>query len=71
MRVVGDDGKAVEADLTEGDVRTYQAVHGFKVRIGNAGGVDVQFNGKPLGVLGVRGQVKDLQLPPATDGTKK
>ena len=35
----------------------------FKLRMGNAGGVDIQLNGKPLGVLGTTGQVVEITLP--------
>jgi hypothetical protein len=30
--------------------------------------VDVQFNGKSLGVLGTEGQVVEITLPPGTSG---
>ena len=62
--VTMDDGQSSsEADLDQGEVKTYQAVKNFTLKLGNAGGVDVQFNGKPLGVLGVAGQVVEIQLP--------
>jgi cytoskeleton protein RodZ len=62
--VMTDDGRTrSEADLTSGEVRTYRALNNFKVKLGNAGGVDVQFNGKPLGVLGPAGQVMEITLP--------
>jgi transcriptional regulator with XRE-family HTH domain len=56
-----------EVDLVEGEVRTYQAVKSFTLKIGNAGGVDIQFNGKPLGILGVTGQVVEINLPLVPD----
>ena len=63
--VTMDDGQSSsETDLGQGEVKTYKALKNFKVKLGNAGGVDVQFNGKPLGVLGVAGQVVEIQLPP-------
>ena len=62
--VTMDDGQSSsEADMDQGEVKTYQAVKNFTLKLGNAGGVDVQFNGKPLGVLGVAGQVIEIQLP--------
>ncbi len=64
VRVTIDGGKSVqEADLVQGDFKTYQAEKEFKVKIGNAAGVDAQFNGKSLGVLGVKGQVVEIHLP--------
>ncbi len=63
-----DDGKSTaEVDMDEGEVKIYQAVKSFKIKIGNAGGIDIQYNGKPLGVLGVTGQVVELNLPEADE----
>jgi hypothetical protein len=62
--VTMDEGQSSsEVDLDEGEVKTYQAIKSFKLKLGNAGGVDVQFNGKSLGVLGATGQVVEIQLP--------
>ena len=58
-----------EFDLAPGEVKSYRALQGFKVKIGNAGGVDVRFNGKPLGVLGTTGQVVEISLPPGASGS--
>lgn len=67
VQVVTDDGKSTsEVDMDEGEVKIYQAVKNFKIKIGNAGGVDIQYNGVPLGVMGVTGQVVEIDLP-ATD----
>jgi cytoskeleton protein RodZ len=64
--VMTDDGRTrTEADLASGEIRSYRALNNFKVKLGNAGGVDVQFNGKPLGVLGPTGQVLEITLPSA------
>jgi transcriptional regulator with XRE-family HTH domain len=68
VQVVTDDGKTTsEIDMDEGEVKIYQAVKNFKIKIGNAGGIDIQYNGRPLGVLGATGQVVELNLP-ADDG---
>jgi hypothetical protein len=32
------------------------------LRLGNAGGVDIQLNGKPLGPAGPEGQIRTVQL---------
>ncbi len=59
-----DDSTTSQAlDMAQGDTRVFQATKYFKLRIGNAGGVDIQLNGKPLGVLGVTGQVVEITLP--------
>jgi cytoskeleton protein RodZ len=65
--VTMDDGESSsEVDLDQGEVKTYKAVKDFKLKLGNAGGVDVQFNGKPLGILGTTGQVVEIELPPGS-----
>ena len=62
--VTGDNGRfKSEADMVKGEVKTYKALKNFKLKLGNAGGVDVQFNGRPLGVLGTSGQVVEITLP--------
>jgi len=69
--VTMDDGQSSsEADMDQGEVKTYQAVKNFTLKLGNAGGVDVQFNGKPLGILGTAGQVVEIKLPPDVDNSK-
>ncbi|HXL73293.1 MAG TPA: RodZ domain-containing protein [bacterium] len=68
VQVVTDDGKSTsEVDMDQGDVKIYQAEKNFKIKIGNAGGVDIQYNGKALGVLGVTGQVVEIDLPETDD----
>ena len=65
--VTMDDGEASsEVDLDQGETKTYKALKSFKVKLGNAGGVQIQFNGKPLGILGAAGQVVEIQLPPGS-----
>jgi cytoskeleton protein RodZ len=65
VQVTMDDGESSsEADMDQGEVKSYKAVKNFKLKLGNAGGVDVQFNGKPLGILGATGQVVEIELPP-------
>jgi cytoskeleton protein RodZ len=66
--VTMDDGQtSSEVDLDQGETKTYKALKSFKLKLGNAGGVQVQFNGKPLGILGTTGQVVEIQLPPGPD----
>ena len=64
VQVSMDDGQSSsEVDLDQGETKTYKALKSFKVKVGNAGGVQIQFNGKPLGILGATGQVVEIQLP--------
>ena len=72
VQVSLDDGESSsEADLDQGEVKTYKAIKNFKLKLGNAGGVDVQFNGKPLGILGTTGQVVEIDLPAGPGGAVK
>jgi len=64
------DGQSTsQVDLDQGETKAYKALKSFNVKVGNAGGVQIQFNGKPLGVLGTEGQVVEIQLPPGTDNS--
>jgi transcriptional regulator with XRE-family HTH domain len=66
--VTMDDGQSSsELDMDPGEVKTYKAAKNFKLKLGNAGGMDVQFNGRSLGVLGTQGQVVEITLPPGAD----
>jgi transcriptional regulator with XRE-family HTH domain len=70
VQVTMDDGQSTsEVDLDQGETKTYKALKSFKVKLGNAGGVQIQFNGKPLGILGTTGQVVEIQLPPGSSGS--
>jgi cytoskeletal protein RodZ len=52
------DGKMVfQGILAPHDSKTIEGKEVAKLRVGNAGGVEVRLNGKPLGPLGARGQV--------------
>jgi hypothetical protein len=49
--------------LNPGESITLQAKTGFSLKIGNAGGVKLIFDGKEMGKLGENGQVVNLTLP--------
>ena len=57
-----------EVSLKEGEKVKWNAKEKFSVLIGNAGGVNVIFNGKSLGRLGDEGKVVKLILPPDKAG---
>ena len=63
LKVIADDARATEHNLTPGETLTLKANTIFNLLIGNAGGVSVQLNGKPVPISGVSGQVVNLQLP--------
>ncbi len=64
LQIKADEGKEVEALLQPQEIATWTARRQFKVTIGNAGGVEVTFNGIQQGRLGKSGQVVHLVLPP-------
>jgi hypothetical protein len=52
------DGKRVEYSLLKpGEIRTWLAHKEFVIKAGNAGGIDLELDGKPVGPLGKRGEV--------------
>ncbi|HJT90002.1 MAG TPA: DUF4115 domain-containing protein, partial [Bryobacteraceae bacterium] len=57
------DGKYLfSGTLDPAQSRTIDANSAVVLRIGNAGGVQVSLNGKPLGPLGPKGQVRTVQF---------
>jgi len=52
------DGKEEAQELLlVGDSRTWEAEESLKIRVGNAGGIELELNGEPLEPLGEKGQV--------------
>jgi cytoskeleton protein RodZ len=60
-----DGGRPVGRLLQPGQREVYEARESFVVRLGNAGGVQLVWNGEPLRAAGAPGQVVDLSLPEA------
>ena len=65
LQIEKDEEPPFELMLREGEQTSERALERFILHIGNAGGVDIQFQGKSLGPLGGHGQVIHLTLPPA------
>jgi len=63
IKVIIDGQTAWSILLEPGVVKEYKATQGFKIRVGNASGVEVHINGQPLGSLGPHGKVVVLTLP--------
>lgn len=57
VRVIIDEGEKVQELLRAGDSRTWEAEESLEIRMGNAGGIELELNGEFLGFLGERGQV--------------
>ncbi len=65
MAVRSDHGQQREVLLQLGQTARFVADTGFVITVGNAGGVDLSLNGKPVPSLGKSGQVvRDLAIPP-------
>ncbi|MGP8243358.1 MAG: helix-turn-helix domain-containing protein [Bryobacteraceae bacterium] len=61
--LVRSDGKYMfSGTLSPNQSRTVEAVSSVFLQVGNAGGVTITLNGKPIGSLGSRGEVRNLQL---------
>jgi cytoskeleton protein RodZ len=58
---VSSDGTPVFSGLLQANqTKTIEGKEFAKLRVGNAAGLEVRLNGKPLGPLGAHGQVRDL-----------
>ena len=63
VRVCIDNEKPKEYIFSPESLPQWRAKRGFEILIGNAGGIDLEFNGKKMENLGKQGQVIRLRLP--------
>jgi cytoskeletal protein RodZ len=63
LRLARDDGSVNEYLLQPGEQVVWEAAQRFELTVGNAAGLVLSLNGKPVGPLGPRGQVVHLILP--------
>ena len=63
LKVVTDQGIPAEYNLKAGEHLKLEARSTFNLLIGNAGGVKLNLNSKPVNVPGKRGEVVNLHLP--------
>jgi hypothetical protein len=63
LKVVTDQGIPAEYNLKAGEHLKLEARFTFNLLIGNAGGVKLNLNNKPVNVPGKRGEVVNLHLP--------
>jgi cytoskeleton protein RodZ len=57
------DGKYLfSGTLEPNQTRVVEASGTLMLRLGNAGGVNITLNGKPIGTVGAKGQVRDVQF---------
>jgi cytoskeleton protein RodZ len=63
IKVIVDNKDSKEYNLMSGEKLEMEASAGFNLLIGNAGGVKMEFNGKPVKISGKVGEVVNIQLP--------
>jgi len=63
---ISTDGKNVFANsLKPHETKVVEASEKVRLLVGNAGGVEISLNGKPIGPIGPRGQIRVIELTPA------
>lgn len=63
MKIIIDDKQPSEYSLFPGDHIELEANASYNILIGNAGGVKLSLNNKPVEIVGKSGQVINVQLP--------
>jgi cytoskeleton protein RodZ len=63
IRITQDRNPAYQVLLKPGERIERMASDSFQLDVGNAGGVHLTFQGKPLGILGKQGQIIHMRLP--------
>ena len=63
IKVIVDNKESQEYNLSSGEKLEMEASAGFNLLIGNAGGLELEFNGKPVQISGKAGEVVNIQLP--------
>jgi len=62
LYIVPDKGKPVDVTLYPGDELSIKAGDRIRIKVGNAGGIEVSLNGKQMGPLGSSGEVVEKTL---------
>jgi cytoskeleton protein RodZ len=70
VRVQTDRGR-VEEELEPGAVREWRSEGPFTVTVGNAAGLELTFNDRPMPPLGGRGVVRKLEIPAPAAGARQ
>jgi cytoskeleton protein RodZ len=66
VRLTSDAKTVFAGTLEPTQTRSFEANERAKVLVGNAGGIDVRWNGKSIGTAGPRGQIRTLEFTPET-----
>jgi cytoskeleton protein RodZ len=62
VRAVSDGKYLFSVTIEPNQTRTVDAAQSVVLRVGNAGNVNIVLNGKPIGAIGPKGQVRNVQL---------
>jgi cytoskeleton protein RodZ len=65
FQVVSDGKMVFTGVLKPGESKTLAVKDGARMKVGNAGGIEVKFNGRPIGTVGNRGQIRTVLFTPA------
>ena len=63
IKVIIDNKDSKEYNLNSGENLELEASAGFNLLIGNASGLELEFNGEPIKISGKAGEVVNIQLP--------
>jgi cytoskeleton protein RodZ len=63
IKAIIDNKDSKEYSLRSGEKLEMEASEKFNLLIGNAGGLELEFNGKPIKIAGKAGEVVNIQLP--------
>lgn len=69
VQVSSDNQPTFTGTMYNGDEKSFSAADKIDLVLGNAGGIDVTYNGKPLGAMGAEGQVVRTAFPPEKKDT--
>ena len=64
IRIATDGTVALNDSVSAGTVRRFSADRSIDVTLGNAGGTSMKINGRDMGQLGARGQVRQFKITP-------
>lgn len=64
IRVAADGKYLFSGTLKPGQSRTFQGQAAMSLLTGNAGGLEIGFNGTPLGPIGPKGQIRTVEFTP-------
>ena len=65
LSITNSDGKEIFSGvLAPSETKTLTGLDVAKMKVGNAGGIEVKWNGKEIGPIGPRGQVRTVMFTP-------